>query len=88
VPGRRRAQEALHDQAGLADTLDRLAILDPDQAEAYRLAKAGTLVRLNRNAEARYLLLTLLEAYPEYKEAQELLLELHEQGVEVGREDS
>lgn len=85
---RRRAQEALGDNAGLLDTLDRLAVLDPGQAENYRLAKVRALGQLHRTEEARYLLLTLLEAYPEYGEAQALLLELHAQSEAAARENS
>ncbi|MDP2325324.1 MAG: hypothetical protein Q8N51_15035, partial [Gammaproteobacteria bacterium] len=85
---RRRAQEALGDHAGLIDTLDRLTVLDPGQAEVYRVARARSLCALDRTAEARHQLLTLLEVFPEYREAQQLLLELHEAGEGRGHEDS
>jgi len=85
---RRRAQEALGDQNGLIDTLDRLAVLDPAQSERYTLEKIRVLRQLERTVEARFLLLGLLEAYPEYSEAQALLLELHGLEEAASREDS
>lgn len=83
-----RAQVALGDHAGQVDTLERLAVLDPGQAEVYRVARARSLSALGRTAEARHQLLTLLEAFPEYRDAQQLLLEMHEAAEGRDHEDS
>ncbi|MBX3179326.1 MAG: tetratricopeptide repeat protein [Candidatus Hydrogenedentes bacterium] len=80
------AERALGDREGLMATLDRLAALDTAQADTYRLGKARVLFESRRLPEARNEVLALLERYPAYREAQELLLELHETDTEVHRE--
>lgn len=80
------AETALGDREGMLATLDHLAELDSAQADAYRLAQARQLLGLKRPEQARRIVLTLLETYPEYSAAQELLLELHESGEELGRD--
>ena len=69
-------------------TLDCLAELDPVQAGDFLLAKARELMLLNRLGDARQAVLALLETYPEYGAAQQLLLELHEPGQEVRHDET
>jgi len=75
---RRRAQEALGQHEGLLETLKLLATQDAEKAEEYRLESARVLVALDRRDEARRIVLEVLEAFPEYREAQLALLALHE----------
>lgn len=84
---RRSAQAALGDHEGLLKTLDILMAIDPTKGDDFRLAKAALLLDLSRNDEARTVLLALLEAYPEFREAQELLLRLHSE-VEVASDEA
>jgi tetratricopeptide (TPR) repeat protein len=85
---RMRAETALGDHEGLIRTLERLAVLDTGRAESYTLARARELRAVNRVSEARHAVLTLLERYPEYREAQQLLLELHDTELEARGEVS
>ena len=80
---RRKAQEALGQQEALLETLTLLARQDEVNAAAYRVASAETLLSLARRDEARRTILEVLEAYPEYRAAQLLLLSLHEHPEEA-----
>ncbi len=84
----RAAQSALGDREGLLKTLDTLIAVDGTKADDFRLEKAALLLDLSRNDEARTLLLTLLEAYPEFRAAQNLLLRLHGEGEVTSDENS
>ncbi len=84
----RAAQTALGDREGLLKTLDTLIALDGTKGDDFRLEKAALLLDLSRNDEARTLLLALLEAYPEFRAAQELLLRLHGEGAATTDEHS
>ncbi len=80
---RRTAQEALGQQEGLLETLALLARQDEANTAAYQLASAETLLSLARREEARRTILEVLEAFPEYRAAQVLLLSLHEESEEA-----
>ena len=85
---RRAALKAVGDRDSLLTCLDALIVVDRARAEDFRLEKAGVLIELSRPEEARGLLLTLLENYPEFRAAQELLLRLHEESQESSDGDS
>lgn len=76
---RRKAQTATGDREGLLKTLDALIAVDANRADDFRLEKAALLLDLSRKEEARILLLSLLETYPEFSAAQALLLRLHDE---------
>jgi hypothetical protein len=84
----RAAQTALGDREGLLKTLDVLIAIDSTKGDDFQLEKAALLLDLSRNDEARTLLLALLEAYPEFRAAQALLLRLHCDGEVTSHECS
>lgn len=84
----RAAQTALGDREGLLKTLDVLIAIDSTKGDDFQLEKAALLLDLSRNDEARTLLLALLEAYPEFRAAQALLLRLHCDGEVTSDENS
>jgi tetratricopeptide (TPR) repeat protein len=85
---RRSALMATGDRESLLKSLDALIAVDDARADDFRLEKAGVLLDLARRDEARSLLLALLENYPEFRAAQELLLRLHEETEELPDGDS
>ena len=85
---RRAALVATADRDSLLKSLDALIGVDGARADDFRLEKAGVLLDLSRRDEARGLLLGLLENYPEFRAAQELLLRLHEEKQETPDADS
>lgn len=85
---RRAALMAMEDRESMLTTLDALIAVDNARADDFRLEKAGVLLDLGRRDEARGILLALLESYPEFRAAQELLLRLHEHNQESPDGDS
>ena len=85
---RQRAQEALGQHEELVETLEIMAALDPSREEIYQLASARNLVRLGRAQESRRTVLAVLESFPEFREAQLLLLELQKVFAEGAPDDS
>lgn len=77
---RLQALSAMGNPVGRLKTLDTLIALDTERAVDLRLEKFDVLLQLARKEEARSLLLALLEAYPEFRDAQERLLQLHDEG--------
>ncbi len=75
---KRQAQEGLGQREALLETLTLLAALDQVKAEEYQLERARILMALDRREEARMVVLSVLERFPEYRAAQEVLLALHE----------
>jgi tetratricopeptide (TPR) repeat protein len=84
----RRAQDGVGNSEEALQTLGVLAVLDGERSAEYRLAAARLHLSLGRRDVARRTVLEVLEAYPAYREAQLVLLSLHDGGTEEESADA